>query len=57
VRGWFWSRKPATPAPVTIAPEDRLIAAWWGYTPEQWVALPHDVQREKRDTVTWARTA
>jgi len=57
MRGWFRFRKPATPAPVTIAPEDKLIAAWWGYTPEQWVALPHDVQREKRNTVTWARTA
>jgi len=57
VRGWFRSRKPAIVQPIQIEPEDRLIAAWWGYTEQQWVALPHDVQREKRDTVTWARTA
>ena len=63
MRGWFralrWERRRPTPAdPLPrISPEDKMVAAWWGYTPEQWVALPHEVQREKRETVTWAGTA
>ena len=53
---WFRRKRPAVvlPPPVRIEPGDRMVARWWGYTPEQWVKLPHDVQTEKRDTVIWA---
>lgn len=55
---WFRRRRP-TPSvqPARISPEDRLIAAWWGYTPQQWAALPSHIKADKRDTVTWARAS
>lgn len=40
-----------------VSPEDRAVAAWWGYTEQQWAELPALVQVDKRETVTWARTA
>lgn len=53
---WFRRKRHATvlPPPARIAPEDRMVARWWGFTPQQWAALPPEVQTEKRDTVIWA---
>lgn len=53
---WFRRKPPAPALPPRprIAPEDRTIADWWGYSPQQWADLPLDVQIEKRDTVIWA---
>ncbi|TQJ60503.1 hypothetical protein FBY30_2771 [Arthrobacter sp. SLBN-83] len=62
MKGWFralrWERRRPAPAPrPRISPEDKMIAAWWGYTEQQWAELPALVQVDKRETVTWARTA
>jgi hypothetical protein len=34
----FKRRRPEPAQPIQIAPEDRLIAALAGFTPEQWAA-------------------
>lgn len=51
MRGWRRS-KPA-PAEPLIAPGDRLIAAYSGFTPEQWAQLPELVKRDHREHITW----
>ena len=49
----LFKRKPhTTPAPA-ITPEDRLIAAYSGFTPEQWVDLPEPVRRNHREHIIW----
>lgn len=47
-----WRRNKPAPAP-RIAPEDRLIAAYSGFTPEQWMALPELARKDAREHVTW----
>lgn len=48
----FKRRSPAHRAaivqPIQISREDRLIAAHWGYTAIQWVALDNHVRTTKR---------
>lgn len=36
----FFRRKQQQPRPALISPEDRLIAAHNGYTPDAWNQLP-----------------
>ena len=49
----FFRRKPTTAPTVSIDPADRMIAAFSGFTPEQWAALPELVRRDHREHVTW----
>lgn len=39
--------------PVTIAPEDRLIAAHSGFTEAQWLALPELARKDAREHIVW----
>ena len=50
----FKRRSPAHRAqPVQVSPEDRVIAAHHGLTPEQWDALPALVKQDKRESVAF----
>lgn len=40
--------------PVAMSPTDHRIAAWWGYTPAEWVALSPEVRANRRDLVAQA---
>ena len=52
---YFRRRRPQHRAePVRPSFEDRLIAAHWGFTENQWAALPEKVKAVKRDQVVWA---
>lgn len=50
----FKSRRPAPPAPAEVATADRLIAAYHGKTPEQWLDLPAIVKADLRESVVHA---
>lgn len=52
--GWLAEadrRIAATPLPLS----ELLILRWWGYTPEQWAALPALVQVDKREGYAQAK--
>lgn len=55
---WFRRRRPKHAAvvlyPVTLSATDQRIAAWWGYTPAEWVALSPEVRANRRDLVAQA---
>ncbi len=52
---WFRRKRPAPqPQPIQITPEDRLVASWWGYTPQEWISLPEPVKVQKRDHSVYA---
>ena len=51
---WFRRRRPAHRAtPVAVSPQDRVIAAHHGYTPERWAQLPALVKQDLRESVAW----
>jgi hypothetical protein len=50
----FKRRRPEPEPPIQISTADRLIAAHWGYTPEQWAVLPAMVRQDKRESLVWA---
>lgn len=52
MRNFFRRNRPATPAP-TIAPEDRLIAAYSGFDEAQWLALPELARADCRENIVW----
>ena len=53
---WFRRRRPAqSPALVQISLEDLLVARWWGYTIDQWNALPALVKADKREQIVYAQ--
>lgn len=50
----FKRRRPAHKAqPIQISPEDRLIAALHGLTPERRNELPPLAKADKREQVAW----
>lgn len=51
----LFKSRPAPVQHVQISGEDRLIAAYSGFTPEEWVELPALVQADKREGVVWAQ--
>lgn len=48
----FKRRRPQ-PEPAQTSTSDRLVAAYNGYTPEQWEALPELARKEAREHVAW----
>jgi len=48
----FFRHKKQAPS-VSVDPADRLIAAYAGFTPNEWAALPELVRRDHREHVTW----
>jgi len=54
MRNFFRRNRPAHRAqPVTIAPEDRLIAAYSGFDEAQWLALPELAKADCRENIVW----
>ena len=46
----FKRRRPEPiPAAPSLSIEDLLVARWWGYTKEEWAALPVLVKVDKRE--------
>jgi hypothetical protein len=52
MRGWF-RRKQQPATGIDIATSDRLIAAYSGYTPEQWANLPELARVNAREEIVW----
>jgi hypothetical protein len=47
-----WRRNKTAPAP-QIAPEDRLIAAYSGFTEAEWMSLPELARKDAREHIIW----
>jgi hypothetical protein len=43
-----------TPAAPAVTPEDSTVAACWGLTPAEWLALDDAARRARRDRVVFA---
>ncbi|QDG61223.1 hypothetical protein [Pseudarthrobacter sp. NIBRBAC000502771] len=50
---YFRRRRPQHRAETPVSPQDKLIAAHHGYTPERWAQLPALVKQDLRESVAW----